>query len=173
MTADADEMSVPDPMGMGGFCGADINAYVDRWLALGARLKRPPKLFQVNWFLRGVDGSLLWPALSEGWRIVNWIAARVAGLAEGRMTCAGLAPAIGELERTGLVLPDDAWQAMLSVTPTEWGRELDFHGRLLETLGRSLPLEIHRENRVQRERLGATLSQRGTAPAGASLEKPR
>jgi GTP-dependent phosphoenolpyruvate carboxykinase len=153
LAADADEASAPDPMGMSRFCGIDLNEYLDQWLALGARLRRPPKLFQLNWFLRGADDSLLWPALFEGWRITDWMTTRIEGDGKARMTCAGFVPTVDAVDRSGLRIPDRDWQSIFDVVPAVWERELESHARALDALGKGVPLELHRQHRLVSGRL--------------------
>jgi GTP-dependent phosphoenolpyruvate carboxykinase len=153
LAADADEGSPADPMGMSQFCGIDLNEYLDQWFALGARLRRPPKLFQLNWFVRGADGSLLWPALFEGWRIINWMTARLEGEGKNRATCAGIVPTADAIEREGLRIPDHVWHSIFDLVPAAWERELASHARALDALGKGAPLELHHEHRLMSARL--------------------
>ena len=41
-----------DPMAMKPFAGYNFGDYWRHWLDVGPRLKKPPKLFHVNWFRR-------------------------------------------------------------------------------------------------------------------------
>jgi GTP-dependent phosphoenolpyruvate carboxykinase len=159
LAADADDASV-DPMGMTAHCGIDINEYIDRWFALGSRLRRPPKTFQLNWFIRGPDGSMLWPALYEGWRVVKWITSRVEGHGSARATFAGGIPSSDSIEREGLRLPDEAWRQLLDADPVAWARELEFHARILARLGKSAPLDLYREHRGFEARLAEAATPR-------------
>src|SRR5262245_12847565 len=49
-----------DPMAMLPFCGYNMAEYFAHWLAIGRRLARPAKIFQVNWFRTDPAGTFLW-----------------------------------------------------------------------------------------------------------------
>jgi GTP-dependent phosphoenolpyruvate carboxykinase len=153
LTAEADGPASLDPLGMASYSGIDITEYVDRWFALGTRLRQPPKTFRVNWFLRGADGALLWPALVEGWRVVDWMAARVEGRGAAHSTFLGSVPTMDAIERSGLPLSDETWRTLLGVDAAAWRLEVDVHARALANLGENVPLDLHREHRRLTARL--------------------
>ncbi len=158
LAADADATASVDAMGMSAFCGIDLGEYLDRWLALGARVRQLPKLFQLNWFLRGSDGSLLWPGLFEGWRIAEWMIGRLEGRATGRATAAGFVPTADAIERAGLRCSDESLRLLFDVAPESWTRELEGHAQALATLGRMVPLELRREHRFLTTRFEEALA---------------
>jgi len=136
--------SVVDPMGMRDLCGIDLNAYLAHWLALGPRLRRGPKMFQLNWFLRDVDDGLAWPGDEHAWRVIDWMVGRIESRAPATATVAGFAPRSDALDLTGLEVDERRWRALFEVEPGAWRAEVGAHEQALAQLGRGVPLELRR-----------------------------
>jgi phosphoenolpyruvate carboxykinase (GTP) len=142
-----------DPMAMLPFCGYHIADYFAHWLALSSRLKRPPKVFMVNWFRKDGDGSFLWPGYGENIRVLKWIVDRVAGRVGAEDTPVGLMPHPGDLILDGLEISDSRLRAAMAVRRKEWRAELNSQEEFFEQLGPDLPRELE----VQHEALAAAV----------------
>jgi phosphoenolpyruvate carboxykinase (GTP) len=120
-----------DPFAMIAFCGYNIADYFDHWLKIGATLKRPPRIYLVNWFRRGSDGKFLWPGYGENMRVLKWIVERVEGQGSAHETPLGVVPE--ELDLTGLAgASPERLAAANAVSNDEWREELRLHAELVE-----------------------------------------
>ena len=116
-----------DPMAMLPFLGYHVGDYFAHWLKLGeqADATKLPKIFQVNWFRRGADGTFLWPGFGDNVRVLKWALQRLDGTADAEWTPVGYVPTADAIDLTGL---DDADRALveqaLAVDTEEWVTEI-------------------------------------------------
>jgi phosphoenolpyruvate carboxykinase (GTP) len=132
-----------DPMAMLPFCGYNMGDYFRHWLRMRKMLKRPPKVFHVNWFRKGEDGHFLWPGYGENMRVLKWIVDRCRGRVAAYETPVGWMPEAEDIDMTGLVEthPGDLAQA-LSLNLEEWKREVLLQDELFFKLYADLPKEM-------------------------------
>ncbi|HEY8080796.1 MAG TPA: phosphoenolpyruvate carboxykinase (GTP), partial [Acidimicrobiales bacterium] len=115
-----------DPFAMLPFCGYNMADYFGHWLEMaeGADADKLPKIFYVNWFLKGEDGKFLWPGYGENARVLEWVFERASGRGEGTETPIGTVPTRDALDTEGLDLADDVVDALLRVDAESWRNEV-------------------------------------------------
>jgi phosphoenolpyruvate carboxykinase (GTP) len=133
-----------DPMAMLPFCGYNMADYFRHWLRIGAQLRRPPAIFQVNWFRTGDDGRLLWPGFGQNLRVLLWMVERVKGTGAATDTPVGLVPTPAALNWEGLGLSAQRRQALLRVDRSEWAAEVPELRAFFDQFGDRAPGELKR-----------------------------
>jgi phosphoenolpyruvate carboxykinase (GTP) len=132
-----------DPMAMLPFCGYNMGDYFRHWLRMRKSLKRPPKVFHVNWFRKGADGKFLWPGYGENMRVLKWIVDRCRGRADAHETPVGWMPETEDIDTTGLEGYDPAQlEEALSLDLGEWKKEVLLQDDLFFRLYSDLPKEL-------------------------------
>jgi len=153
-----------DPFAMMPFCGYNMADHWAHWLRVGKSLEadKRPKVFQVNWFRKGEDGTFLWPGFGENSRVVEWIVTQL-DRARGLRTDAGavhspvgLLPAPGALRTDGLDLSDADLVALFDVPAEAWLAETDLTGEFFDTFGDRVPDQLWAQLSMLRERLAAS-----------------
>jgi len=131
-----------DPMAMIPFCGYNMADYFGHWLAMGNRLKQPPKIFRVNWFRRDDEGKFLWPGYGENVRILKWIVERIHGKGKATETPIGYVPSPGAIDLGGLDMPASRMEAALNCDREEWLEALEELRVFYEQFGTRTPRPI-------------------------------
>ncbi|MEW6473736.1 MAG: phosphoenolpyruvate carboxykinase (GTP) [Actinomycetota bacterium] len=144
-----------DPFAMLPFCGYNMGDYFGHWLKIGASTDpaKLPKLFWVNWFRRGDDGSFLWPGFGENSRVLKWIIERVSGEGAAVDTPIGRVPAEGALDTTGLGIDPAVVTELTTVDKERWRQELPQIEAHYETFGERLPGVLHDQLKDLEKRL--------------------
>ncbi|MGP9537958.1 phosphoenolpyruvate carboxykinase (GTP) [Brachybacterium sp. AOP43-C2-M15] len=146
-----------DPFAMLPFSGYDMAHAWEHWLEIGEQLgESAPRIFRVNWFRKGEDGSYLWPGFGENSRVIEWISRRLAGEAETVDTPIGLLPRPEDLDVEGLDLEEGVLAELFAVDPAAWSAEAVQLREHFARFGDRVPEAL-------RARLDA-LSDVGTAP---------
>jgi phosphoenolpyruvate carboxykinase (GTP) len=147
-----------DPFAMLPFAGYNMADYFAHWLDFGRRLRRSarvPRVFQVNWFRKGADGSFLWPGFGDNARVLEWMVGRLEGTQSSVESPIGSLPAEGALNVEGLELDEQALTELFRVDPIAFGHEADDIEAFFTTFGDRLPPELSRQLDLLRSRLAA------------------
>ncbi|TMB58719.1 MAG: phosphoenolpyruvate carboxykinase (GTP) [Deltaproteobacteria bacterium] len=142
-----------DPMAMLPFCGYNMGDYFGHWLRMGARIAAPPRIFRVNWFRQGRDGSYLWPGFGENLRVLRWIVARVHGEADPVKTAIGNLPRPADIDLTGVDVSRATLEDLLAVDRGGWLEAAAAQQQFLEQFGERLPREMRDEQAALVKRL--------------------
>jgi phosphoenolpyruvate carboxykinase (GTP) len=136
-----------DPFAMRPFTGYNVGDYFRHWLEIGAATDNDklPRLFWVNWFRKGDDGSFLWPGFGDNSRVLAWVLERVDGRGEAVETAIGNVPTTGALDLSGLHLDDDTMSRILEVNNEEWRNEIPLIEEHYAFVGERLPDELRDE----------------------------
>lgn len=143
-----------DPMAMAPFTGYNMGDYWAHWLEMGEKLSNPPKIFHVNWFRRGADGSFLWPGFGQNVRVLMWMLERARGEGKASETPIGYVPTEDGLYLDGLDIEPETLKALLAINREEWREEWAKQGAYFQTIGERLPPTIAEEHRALGKRLG-------------------
>jgi phosphoenolpyruvate carboxykinase (GTP) len=136
-----------DPMAMLPFCGYNMGSYFAHWLRMPTRIAQPPKIFMVNWFRKGKDGSFLWPGYGENMRVLKWIVDRALGRKGAQETPVGWVPRPGDLDLSGLDIEPEVFRAATDVNLDDWRTELQSQAEFFDKIGPTMPsaLELQRQ----------------------------
>ncbi len=145
-----------DPFAMLPFCGYHMGDYFAHWLRIGREgdASKLPRLFHVNWFRKHDDGSFLWPGFGENSRVLAWIFRRCEGSAGAVETPAGLVPAEGGIDTTGLDVSAADMAELLRVDAEGLRAELPTIHEHYARFGERLPAELRTQLEQLEERLG-------------------
>ncbi|WP_341952390.1 phosphoenolpyruvate carboxykinase (GTP) [Salinibacterium sp. TMP30] len=147
-----------DPFAMMPFCGYNMADHWAHWLSVGQDLRTSgtvPRIFQVNWFRKGPDGSFLWPGFGENSRVLEWILERVDGKVAARDSALGLLPRDGELNIDGLELSDETMQQLFAIDTDSWKAEAASTEEFFATFDGRVPAAVTRQLEHLKVRLNA------------------
>ncbi|MFN7097803.1 MAG: phosphoenolpyruvate carboxykinase (GTP) [Gammaproteobacteria bacterium] len=132
-----------DPMAMLPFCGYNIGDYFRHWLTMGKKVKHPPLIFGVNWFLKSSQGKFLWPGYTDNMRVLKWIVERVENQVGARECAIGFVPRLEDMNLDGLCsFNEDTFNQLTDVEHDIWKQELQRHHELFEHFGSHVPVEF-------------------------------
>jgi phosphoenolpyruvate carboxykinase (GTP) len=134
-----------DPMAMKPFCGYNFADYFAHWLSFDDGANKLPKIFHVNWFRKGDDGSFLWPGFGDNLRVLEWMIGRVEGTAGAVETPIGRLPEAGQLDVEGLQLGDEAQAKLFGFDRDGWRAEFADIASYLDGYGPRMPSALKDE----------------------------
>ncbi|MBX9608079.1 MAG: phosphoenolpyruvate carboxykinase (GTP) [Gammaproteobacteria bacterium] len=137
-----------DPMAMKPFCGYNFGDYWAHWLGFGAKSDQLPRIFHVNWFRKDADGKFMWPGFGDNMRVLEWILERCAGRGEAVETPIGFVPGAGTLRTEGLDLDRAVIQALLSIDPQVWYKEVEEIEAYFDSFGARMPKGLRDQARL-------------------------
>jgi len=145
-----------DPFAMLPFCGYNMADYFAHWLEVGrnADAEKLPRMYWVNWFRRGDDGSFLWPGFGENTRVLKWVLDRLDGKAEATSTPIGNVPTPDGIDTSGLDLDEETMARLLEVDPESWKTEIALIRDHYAVFGQQLPDELDQQLDKLEEQIG-------------------
>ncbi len=144
-----------DPFAMKPFCGYHMGDYFRHWLDMGDRLGgKAPRIFYVNWFRKSQDGMFLWPGFSDNSRVLKWMCERIDGKVGARETEIGLLPNDGDLDLSGLDVPEASMKELMRIDTAAWRDELPDIERHFAEFGNRIPERLLQQLQELKKRLG-------------------
>ncbi len=137
-----------DPFAMAPFCGYNMADHWAHWLSIGAALRKTggvPRVFQVNWFRKGADGSFLWPGFGENSRVLEWILERVDGRVAAQECPIGLLPLLDDLNLEGLEVSESDLAELFAIDRDSWLAETESTERFFDTFEGRVPAAVTKQ----------------------------
>ena len=135
-----------DPMAMLPFCGYNMGDYFAHWLKMGKKSgAKLPKVFFVNWFRKSAQGKFLWPGFGDNARVLKWIFDRVAGKVGAEESPIGYLPKKGDIDVSGLNLPEGTMDELLKIDIDGWLEEVGGIGEHYTKFEGNMPEELLQE----------------------------
>lgn len=146
-----------DPFAMLPFCGYNMADYWQHWLdvGLGIEESKRPKVFQVNWFRKSVDGKFLWPGFGENSRVLEWAVARLEGEARAQATPIGNIPLIEDFNLNGLDITERDFATIFEIGIDSWLVESGMTADYFAQFGGKIPPALISQLIELRNRLDA------------------
>jgi phosphoenolpyruvate carboxykinase (GTP) len=131
-----------DPMAMLPFCGYNMGEYFAHWLKMRKKLKKPPRIFHVNWFRKGPSKEFLWPGFGENMRVLKWIVDRCRGRVGAEEAPLGWMPLPEDIDLGGMNYDRSTLEQALQIDVEDWKKEVILQDELFIKLHSHLPMEL-------------------------------
>ena len=144
-----------DPFAMLPFCGYNMADYFHHWLNIADKgdPARLPRIYYVNWFLKGKGGEWLWPGFGENCRVLKWIFERCEGTAGAVATPLGNVPSLKDFDVSGLNLSPAVLEQLFRIDKEAGLRDASELKQYLQQFGDRLPEAIRTELENLQQRL--------------------
>jgi len=144
-----------DPFAMLPFCGYNMGDYFQHWLDMGNRSSpdKLPRIYYVNWFRKNENGKFMWPGFGENCRVLKWIFERCNGEAGCVETPIGNLPKEGDIDLSGLNIPQSDMNQLSEVDKKAWLDEVEELREYFSMFGNKLPTGITEELTALENRL--------------------
>jgi len=145
-----------DPMAMLPFCGYNMGDYFRHWIEMGLKIRKQPKIFNVNWFRLDDAGRFIWPGFGDNMRVLEWIMKRAFDEIDAVETPIGYMPRPEDINIEGLDVSPDTLKDLLSVDVAHWKEDIksirEFYAKFDEY--KTLPKELTDQLNALEARLG-------------------
>ncbi|MDR3274556.1 MAG: phosphoenolpyruvate carboxykinase (GTP) [Endomicrobium sp.] len=131
-----------DPMAMLPFCGYNMGEYFQHWINIGKKLKKPPKIFMVNWFRKDEVGKFMWPGFRDNSRIIKWMIERIEGKTGTKESEIGLFPQDNAIDLNGLNITKETMVKLFKVDKEEWKQEIKMIEEFYAKFGDKIPEDL-------------------------------
>ena len=136
-----------DPMSMRPFMSYAEGDYAAHWLRIVGAATEQPIFAHVNWFQKDPDdGHFVWPGYRDNLRPLLWLMRLKDGEVSGRRTPVGILPTEEELDLTGMDVPQQDLDRVLTIDTDRWREEMGFREEHLKQFA-DLPEEIWEAHR--------------------------
>ena len=145
-----------DPFAMLPFCGYNMGDYFSHWIKIGKSASdqdKLPKIFNVNWFRKDVNGKFLWPGYGDNIRVLKWIFERLENSTGAVETPIGYIPEKNTLDFSGLDKESIKENELFLVDQDEWAVECGLIEEQYANFKDSLPIEMTKQLNALKSKL--------------------
>ncbi|NLG52475.1 MAG: phosphoenolpyruvate carboxykinase (GTP) [Clostridiales bacterium] len=145
-----------DPMAMLPFCGYNMGDYFTHWLEMGSRIKKQPKIFNVNWFRQDENGRFIWPGYGDNMRVLEWIIRRCDDEVDAAKTPIGYIPNINDINIECIEdeVSVETLKELLSIDTGLWKEDAAGIEEYYNKIGGRMPKELLDQLDALKSRLG-------------------
>jgi phosphoenolpyruvate carboxykinase (GTP) len=131
-----------DPMSMIAFCGYNKGDYFNHWFEFAEKIKKRPKVFNVNWFRKDENGNYIWPGFGENFRILEWMIKRIDGTVKAKEFPIGFLPYVEDINLNGMDFDVERLKKLLYFDKDGWAGELIKVKEFFDKFGERFPKKL-------------------------------